>query len=122
MHTTYTECLYRCADELSIPLFCLFPISCLHHHRKLTGRKFSVAAVGQDAVAKPMQEENLRRNQLGLTEEAFYEILANHPNAVQDFELIKELLKKILAEIKKSASQPDWYKKDDTKAQLQLAV
>ncbi|MFD2515826.1 type I restriction endonuclease subunit R [Pontibacter locisalis] len=75
-------------------------------------------------VAKQMQEEDQRRNQLGLTdeEEAFYEILANHPNAVQDFDLIKELVQKILAEVKKSAQQPDWYKKDDTKAQLQLAV
>lgn len=75
-------------------------------------------------VAKQMQEEDERRNQLGLTdeEEAFYEILANHPNAVQDFDLIKELVQKILAEVKKSAQQPDWYKKDDTKAQLQLAV
>ena len=71
-----------------------------------------------------MQEEDQRRQQLGLTEEeeAFYEILANHPNAVQDFDLIKELVKKILDEVKKSTSQPDWYKKDDTKAQLQLAV
>ncbi|RAU81873.1 type I restriction endonuclease subunit R [Pontibacter arcticus] len=75
-------------------------------------------------VARQMQEEDQRRNQLGLTdeEEAFYEILANHPNAVQDFDLIKELVQKILAQVKKSASQPDWYKKDDTKAQLQLAV
>ncbi|WP_317173873.1 type I restriction endonuclease subunit R [Pontibacter aquaedesilientis] len=75
-------------------------------------------------VAKQMQEEDQRRNQLGLTdeEEAFYEILANHPNAVQDFDLIKELVQKILVEVKKSAQQPDWYKKDDTKAQLQLAV
>ncbi|MDX5436664.1 MAG: DUF3387 domain-containing protein, partial [Pontibacter sp.] len=75
-------------------------------------------------VAKHMQEEDQRRNQLGLTdeEEAFYEILAKHPNAVQDFDLIKELVQKILAQVKKSASQPDWYKKDDTKAQLQLAV
>jgi type I restriction enzyme, R subunit len=50
-------------------------------------------------VTKGMQEEDKRRNQLGLTdeEEAFYEILANHPNAVQDFDLIKEPVKKILA-------------------------
>ncbi|SIT78344.1 type I restriction endonuclease subunit R [Pontibacter indicus] len=75
-------------------------------------------------VAKPLQEEDQRLQKLGLTqeEEAFYEILANHPDAVQDFVLIKELVKKILAEVKKSASQPDWYKKEDTKAQLQLAV
>ncbi len=76
------------------------------------------------AVAKQMQEEDKIRQRLGLTEEeeAFYQILANHPNAVQEVDLIKELVKKILAEVKKSASQPDWYKKDDTKAQLQLAV
>ena len=75
-------------------------------------------------VAREMQEEDQRRTQLGLTEEeeAFYEILARHPNAVQDFELIKALVQKILAQVKKSASQPDWYKKDDTKAQLLLAV
>ncbi|MDO6391874.1 type I restriction endonuclease subunit R [Pontibacter sp. BT731] len=75
-------------------------------------------------VARQMQEEDERRNQLGITdeEEAFYEILANHPNAVQDFDLIKELVQKILSEVKKSARQPDWYKKEDTKAQLQLAV
>ncbi|QCR24889.1 hypothetical protein C1N53_04320 [Pontibacter sp. SGAir0037] len=75
-------------------------------------------------VAKVVNEEDERRLQLGLTdeEEAFYEVLANHPNAVQDFKLVKELVQKILAEVKKSASQPDWYKKDDTKAQLQLAV
>ncbi|WP_237717782.1 type I restriction enzyme endonuclease domain-containing protein [Pontibacter sp. BAB1700] len=77
-----------------------------------------------DKVAKPMQEEDQRLQQLGITqeEEAFYEILANHPNAIQDFDLIKELVQKILAEVKKSAKQPDWYKKDDTKAQLMLAV
>ncbi|TXK52140.1 type I restriction endonuclease subunit R [Pontibacter qinzhouensis] len=75
-------------------------------------------------VAKPLQEEDQRRNQLGLTdeEEAFYEILANHPNALQDFDLIKDLVQKILAEVKRSAQQPDWYKKEDTKAQLMLAV
>ena len=74
--------------------------------------------------AREMQEEDQRRLQLGLTEEeeAFYEILARHPNAVQDFDLIKELVRKILAEVKRSAAQPDWYKKEDTKAQLQLAV
>ncbi|WP_082893371.1 type I restriction endonuclease subunit R [Rufibacter ruber] len=76
------------------------------------------------AVARQMQEEDQLRQQLGLTEEeeAFYQILANHPHAVQEVDQMKDLVKKILAEVKKSASQPDWYKKDDTKAQLQLAV
>lgn len=63
-------------------------------------------------VARPMQEEDERRNQLGLTakKEAFYEILANHPNAVQDFDLMKELVKKILSEVRRSSQQPDWHK------------
>ena len=75
-------------------------------------------------IARQMQEEDVRRQQLGLTdeEEAFYEILARHPNAVQDFELIKEVVKDITALIRKNAAQPDWYKKDDVKAQIILSV
>ncbi|QNF34845.1 DUF3387 domain-containing protein [Adhaeribacter swui] len=75
-------------------------------------------------VARDMQEEDLRRKQLGLTEdeEAFYEILAKHPNAVQDFELIKEVVKDVTKVIRKNAQQPDWYKKTDTKAQIMLSV
>jgi type I restriction enzyme R subunit len=75
-------------------------------------------------IAKHMQDEDVRRNELGLTdeEEAFYEILARHPKAVQDFELIKEVVKDITALIKKNAAQPDWYKKDDVKAQIILSV
>ena len=75
-------------------------------------------------IAKQMQEEDVRRQQLGLTdeEEAFYEILARHPNAVQDFELIKEVVKDITALIRKNAAQPDWYKKEDVKAQIILSV
>ncbi|WP_347159069.1 type I restriction enzyme endonuclease domain-containing protein [Pontibacter chitinilyticus] len=93
-------------------------------HNNPIQEKWQLAMEKLRDVAKQMQEEDERRNQLGLTEEeeAFYEILAKHPNAVQDFDLIKELVQKILAQVKKSASQPDWYKKDDTKAQLQLAV
>ena len=65
-----------------------------------------------------------RRLQLGLTEdeEAFYEILAKHPSAIQDFELIKEVVKEVTLVIKKNAQQPDWYKKSDTKAQIMLSV
>ncbi|WP_233219278.1 type I restriction endonuclease subunit R [Adhaeribacter arboris] len=75
-------------------------------------------------VAKEMQEEDQRRRQLGLTEdeEAFYEILAKHPNAVQDFDLIKEVVKEVTKVIQKNTQQPDWYKKTDTKAQIQLSV
>jgi type I restriction enzyme R subunit len=75
-------------------------------------------------VAKQLQGEEERLQQLGLTEEeeAFYEILARHPKALQDFELIKELVKEITALIKQKAAQPDWYKKTDTKAQIILSV
>ncbi len=93
------------------------------YHNNFFDNLVALEKLRQD-IAKPLQEEDQRQLQLGLTdeEEAFYEILANHPNAVQDFDLIKELVQKILAQVKKSASQPDWYKKEDTKAQLQLAV
>ncbi|EMR01866.1 type I restriction endonuclease subunit R [Cesiribacter andamanensis] len=75
-------------------------------------------------VAKQLQDQEQRLQQLGITEEeeAFYEILSRHPNALQDFGLIKELVKEITALIKQKAAQPDWYKKVDTKAQIILSV
>lgn len=75
-------------------------------------------------LAKEMQEEDVRRQQLGLTEEeeAFYEILAKHQTALQDFEVIKQVVKEVTAIIKKNAAQPDWYKKSDVKAQIMLSV
>ena len=74
-------------------------------------------------VAKEMQEEDLRRVQLGLSdeEEAFYEILAKHKSAISDFELIKEVVKEITSSIKKNL-QIDWFKKPDARAQIMLAV
>lgn len=74
-------------------------------------------------VAKEMQEEDVRRKQLGLTdeEEAFYEILAKHKTAVADFDLVKEIVKEITASIKKNL-QIDWFKKPDARAQIILAV
>jgi type I restriction enzyme R subunit len=74
-------------------------------------------------AAREMQEEDERRKVLGLTEdeEAFYEILANHKNAVGDFELIKEIVKEVTTVVKKNL-QIDWYKKPDAKAQIMLAV
>jgi type I restriction enzyme R subunit len=74
-------------------------------------------------VAREFQEEDIRRRQLGITEEeeAFYEILASHKNAISDFELIKDLVKEITANIKKHL-QIDWYKKPDARAQIMLAV
>lgn len=74
-------------------------------------------------VAREMQEEDIRRVQLGLSdeEEAFYEILAKHKTAIADFELIKEIVKEITASIKKNL-QIDWFKKPDARAQIMLAV
>jgi type I restriction enzyme, R subunit len=74
-------------------------------------------------AARAMQEEDERRKQLGLTdeEEAFYEILANHKNAVSDFALIKEIVKEVTAAVKKNL-QIDWYKKPDARAQIMLSV
>ena len=74
-------------------------------------------------VAKEMQEEDVRRAQLGLSdeEEAFYEILAKHKTAIADFELIKDIVKDITASIKKNL-QIDWFKKPDARAQIMLAV
>jgi type I restriction enzyme, R subunit len=74
-------------------------------------------------AARGMQEEDERRKILGLTdeEEAFYEILASHKNAVTDFELIKEIVKDVTATVKKNL-QIDWYKKPDARAQIMLSV
>jgi type I restriction enzyme R subunit len=74
-------------------------------------------------AAREMQEEDERRKVLGLTEdeEAFYEILASHKNAVVDFDLIKEIVKEVTTVVKKNL-QIDWYKKPDAKAQIMLAV
>ncbi len=74
-------------------------------------------------AARDMQEEDERRKILGLTdeEEAFYEILASHKDAVGDYDLIKEIVKEVTAAVKKNLSI-DWYKKDDAKAQIMLAV
>lgn len=74
-------------------------------------------------AARDMQEEDERRRVLGLTEEeeAFYEILDSHKNAVGDFELIKEIVKEVTAAVKKNL-QIDWYKKPDARAQIMLSV
>ncbi|MBS1615867.1 MAG: type I restriction endonuclease subunit R [Bacteroidetes bacterium] len=74
-------------------------------------------------TARSMQEEDVRQRQLGLSdeEEAFYEILATHKEAVGDFELIKEIVKEVTEVIKKNL-QIDWWKKPDAQAQIMLAV
>jgi type I restriction enzyme, R subunit len=74
-------------------------------------------------AARDMQEEDERRKQLGLTdeEEAFYDILDHHKDAIKDYTLIKEIVKEVTAAVKKNL-QIDWYKKPDAKAQIMLAV
>ncbi len=74
-------------------------------------------------VAKEYPDEDVRRKQLGLTEEeeAFYEILAHHKTALQDFELMKELVKEITVVIKKNL-KVDWYKKQDLVAMIKRSV
>jgi type I restriction enzyme R subunit len=73
-------------------------------------------------AARDMQEEDQRRKQLGLTdeEEAFYDILAHHKDAIKDYGLIKEIVKEVTAAVKKNL-KIDWYKKPDAKAQIMLA-
>ena len=70
-----------------------------------------------------MTEEDERAKQLGLSDEelAFYEILAKHQQAITDNALMSELVKEIVASIKKNL-QVDWYKKPDTRAIIMLAV
>lgn len=74
-------------------------------------------------AARAMQEEDERRRKLGLTdeEEAFYEILAQHPNAVSDNVTIREIVLEVTAAVKKNL-QIDWFKKPDARAQIMLAV
>ncbi|WP_394349577.1 type I restriction enzyme endonuclease domain-containing protein [Adhaeribacter rhizoryzae] len=56
-------------------------------------------------LASSLQNEDKVQQSLGLTEdeEAFYEILAKHPSAIQDFELIKVIVKDVTRVIKKNA-------------------
>lgn len=74
-------------------------------------------------AARDMQEEDKRRKILGLTEEeeAFYEILDSHKNAIGNYELIQEIIKEVTAAVKQNL-QIDWYKKPDAKAQIMLSV
>lgn len=73
--------------------------------------------------AKEMTEEDQRAKTLGLTDEemAFYEIVAKHQQAISQNEIISELVKQIVVDIKKNLTV-DWYKKPDAKAQIMLAV
>ncbi|MCF8227863.1 MAG: type I restriction endonuclease subunit R [Bacteroidales bacterium] len=73
--------------------------------------------------AKEMQEEDRRSKELGLSEEelAFYDILANHKDAIKDYKLIKELVHKIVKAVEKNL-QLDWYKKPDAQAAIRSAV
>ncbi|MGV3589794.1 MAG: type I restriction enzyme endonuclease domain-containing protein [Adhaeribacter sp.] len=56
-------------------------------------------------VAASLQNQDKVQQSLGLTEdeEAFNEILAKHPSAIQDFELFKAIIKDVTKVIKKNA-------------------
>lgn len=73
--------------------------------------------------AKELQDEDLRTKELGLTEEelAFYDILAHHKGAIKDYKLIKDLVHGITQAVKKNL-QLDWFKKENARAAIRLAV
>ncbi|MFO7852634.1 MAG: type I restriction endonuclease subunit R [Bacteroidota bacterium] len=73
--------------------------------------------------AKELQEEDKRTKELGLSEEelAFYDILAKHQDAIKDYQLIRELVTDITKAVRKNL-QLDWFKKENAKAAIRLAV
>lgn len=73
--------------------------------------------------AKEVTDEDAKAKQLGLSDEemAFYEILAKHQQAMTENAVIADLVKQIVASIKKNL-QVDWYKKPDAQAMMILAV
>jgi len=73
--------------------------------------------------AKELQDEDKRIKELGLTEEelAFYDILAHHKGAIKNYKIIKDLVHSITQAVKKNL-QLDWFKKENAKAAIRLAV
>jgi type I restriction enzyme R subunit len=73
--------------------------------------------------AKDLQEEDKRSKELGLTEEelAFYDILANHKDAIQDYDIIKDIVHKIVKAVQDNL-QLDWYKKPEAQAAIRASV
>lgn len=52
---------------------------------------------------------------------AFYDILARHKDAIKEYDLIKELVKKVSKAVVKHL-EIDWHKKESARAAIRLAV
>ncbi|MFH1052396.1 MAG: type I restriction endonuclease subunit R [bacterium] len=73
--------------------------------------------------AKELRNEDKRRSELGLEPEelAFYDIISHSVTSIRDNELIRDIVKRVFKAVK-SNLQLDWYKKENAKAQIRLAV
>ena len=73
--------------------------------------------------AKQMQEEDVRKKELGLSDEelAFYDILAAKKEIINQSGLIQDVVHNVVKAVK-SNLQIDWMNKEDAKAAIRLAV
>lgn len=73
--------------------------------------------------ARELQNEDIRKKELGLSDEelAFYDILARHKDAIKEYDLIKELVKKVSKAVVNHL-ELDWHKKESARAAIRLAV
>jgi type I restriction enzyme R subunit len=73
--------------------------------------------------AKELRNEDKRRSELGLELEelAFYDIISHSVTTIRDNELIRDIVKRVFKAVKTNL-QLDWYKKENAKAQIRLAV
>jgi type I restriction enzyme R subunit len=73
--------------------------------------------------ARELQNEDNRKKELGLSDEelAFYDILARHKDAIREYDLIKELVKKVSRAVVNHL-ELDWHKKESARAAIRLAV
>jgi type I restriction enzyme, R subunit len=73
--------------------------------------------------AKELQNEDKRQMELGLEPEelAFYDIINHSVTTIKDNELIRDIVKRVFKAVKNNL-QIDWYKKEDAKATIRLAV
>ena len=73
--------------------------------------------------ARELQNEDKRKKELGLSDEelAFYDILARHKDSIKEYDLIKELVKKVSKAVVKHL-ELDWHKKESARAAIRLAV
>lgn len=73
--------------------------------------------------AQELQEEDQRVKELGLSEEelAFYDILSKKEGVLREDGLMRDIVHKVAKAVKNNL-QIDWYKKEDAKAAIRLAV